>query len=138
MFMKKKLAQGSKIEKIDMLVFPRAVYVTDCDPNKFNELFKAKDGNIVPPDNTKSFASVYDEIRPTTDEEYGIVMWVNSDMKLYPDELAHEICHIVDHIYNYVGAYEIDLGGEQHAYFFQYAYRLVYDKLEKLGRIHTK
>ena len=36
--MKKKLAQDSKIEKIDMLIFPRAIYVTDCDPNKFNEL----------------------------------------------------------------------------------------------------
>lgn len=136
--MKKKKNESFNVKSIDLMIYPITLHITDCDPDKINELFKNKDGLLSEPDKGKIFSRIYSETSPIDDKSVGILMWVNNDLKLYPDEIAHEVCHIVDYVYDFVNEYDLTMGSEANAYFFQYVYRIVYDELDKIGRLHGK
>ena len=136
--MRKKENKSFNVKSIDLMIYPITLHITDCEPDKINELFRNKDGLLSEPDKDKIFARVYSETAPNEDKNVGITLWVNNGLKLYPDEIAHEVCHIVDYVYGFVNEYEITMGSEANAYFFQYVYRLIYDELDKMKRLHGK
>ena len=43
--------------------------------------------------------------------------------------INHETCHVVNTIYDNIGADNIDLGGEPHAYLTEYIFELIYKTL---------
>ena len=136
--MKKKENKSFNVKSIDLMIYPITLHITDCEPDKINELFNGKEGTLSIPDKDRIFARIYNGTSPIDDKNAGITMWVNNDLKLYPDEIAHEVCHIVDYVYDFVSEYEITMGSEANAYFFQYIYRIIYEELDKIGRLHGK
>lgn len=46
--------------------------------------------------------------------------------------IVHETCHIVNRLYDNIGAEQVNLGGEPHAYLIEYVFDIVYNALNKL------
>ena len=59
--------------------------------------------------------------------KYGVVVTLNRPKDLKPWSMAHEACHVSNFIYNYIGADEVDLGGEPHAYFIEWITKCIYE-----------
>ena len=55
----KKNKSKCNVESIDMLIFPRKIYITDCEPDEFIDLFEHKDGVLEKPNKEKPNLFIY-------------------------------------------------------------------------------
>lgn len=62
-----------------------------------------------------------------SDGKYGVLISINIDDEFDTAIAAHEACHYTNIVYDYICEDSVNLGGEQHAYFMEWAVRSILD-----------
>jgi len=70
-------------------------------------------------------------------DRYGIIISLNKIREISASNMAHEACHFTNKVYDFIEALEIDLGGEQHAYFLGWTVECI-DTVVKTTKINNK
>jgi hypothetical protein len=124
-----------EIHEFDPVIYPVKLWVLiDASVEEINKNFERdndKHNPICLEDFWTACASCINTKLDT--KEFGVYIVIIKANKITPGVLAHEACHLSDTIYNHIGATQIDLGGEPHAYLTEW----IVDSICKVVKLKT-
>jgi hypothetical protein len=113
-----------KVHEFDPVIYPIKLWVVTNQDESVCDMFKykynGKSVEIEDDDNIDWIAVTTNMVIENSTNNNGIIVTLGSNYEITPKVMAHEACHISSNIYDFIGAKEINLGGEQHAYFLDW------------------
>jgi len=112
------------IHEFDPEIYPVKLWIVVDEDDSLCDMFKYKVNNkpieLDDEDESDWIASTSNMVVKNDTKKYGVIISLNNYREIEPKYMAHEACHFTNYVYNYIGAKEVDLGGEQHAYFLDW------------------
>jgi hypothetical protein len=125
------------IHEFDPVIFPVKLWILE-NPSvkKIKENFIPLDKNFFVPNEFSEDGIAYTSriSKNTYSNKYGVWICILRKKDMKDGDYAHEACHAVNEIYNYVGADNIDLGGEPHAYFVGWVADCIYEVVKTTNK----